>query len=149
MQRPLYLPQVTQWRYSIESNYYFTRDFFESSDYQRVTELAERLKGIVTPESVVKQGGREQIVSSFGELYDWLMQEASRGHTIQRYKGLGEMGWKELLPIVDPETRELSRVTKEDASAADQMVTILMGYVVEDRRKFIEENALDVTDIDI
>jgi DNA gyrase subunit B len=148
-EKPLYLPKISEWRYSIESDYFMTSAFFQSKEYQKMTQLAKRLASIVLEESVIKQSGREQTISSFYELYNWLMQEASRGYTIQRYKGLGEMDWEELLPVVDPETRQLSRVTTADAQAADKMVTVLMGSVVEDRRKFIEQNALEVEDIDV
>jgi DNA gyrase subunit B len=84
------------------------------------------------------------------ELFDYVKKEGSRGYDVQRYKGLGEMTAPQLWETtMDPERRTLLSVKLEDIAECETIFTTLMGEDVEARRKFIEENALDVKNLDI
>ena len=148
----LFLPAVCLVTHGVERNYVFDGDFFESVDYQSITRLGNRLKPFHSETSsiTIKKGEKTQKVNKFEEALEWLQVEALRGQTRQRYKGLGEMNPDQLWETtMDPSSRTMLRVTIEDAHAADQAFTTLMGDNVEPRRDFIEENALAVVNLDV
>ena len=124
--------------------------FFRGSEYRLMGKLADTLHGLIQEGAHVRRGKARKEISTFQEAYDWLMQESRKGRSIQRFKGLGEMNPEQLWDTtVNPETRRLLQVTIEDAVAADQIFTTLMGDEVEPRREFIEMNALDATNLDV
>jgi DNA gyrase subunit B len=128
----------------------FNSDFFIGTDYRRIASLRESTRALIGAGAVVRRGERSQPVASVDELYAWLLAEARRGMHIQRYKGLGEMNPEQLWETtLDPTVRRLVRVNIEDAVAADQVFTTLMGEQVDPRREFIEKNALLVSNLDL
>ncbi|HEY8521043.1 MAG TPA: DNA topoisomerase (ATP-hydrolyzing) subunit B [Gammaproteobacteria bacterium] len=128
----------------------FHAGFFRSPEYRRIAALGSELKDLIGPGAYVQRGKERKDVTSFPEAVDWLMEQAKQGQTIQRYKGLGEMNPEQLWETtVNPATRRLMQVRIEDAMAADEIFSTLMGDQVEPRREFIERNALAVSNLDV
>ena len=126
------------------------REFFESAEYQRIADLGRTLGGLIGEGAYVTRGNEREEVGTFKQAMNWLFEQARKGQTIQRYKGLGEMNPEQLWDTtINPATRRLMQVRIEDAVAADDIFTTLMGDQVEPRREFIEKNALAVTNLDV
>jgi len=136
--------------YGITNENFVSIDFFNSPDYELVKKFVDQVIDLFSEESYVSRGEKKQPVSQFSDVYDWLMKEAKKGQNIQRYKGLGEMNPEQLWETtMDAENRRLLKVRIEDAIAADEVFTTLMGDNVEPRRDFIENNALNVNNLDV
>lgn len=134
----------------VSSDQQIPSEFFSTAEYGRIVTLGKQLDGLLGTDAYVQRGDKQKQVSSFKQVMDWLMEEAKRGRQIQRYKGLGEMNPDQLWDTtMNPDTRRMLQVKIEDAVAADEIFTTLMGDQVEPRRDFIETNALSVSNLDI
>jgi len=127
----------------------FDQDLFASVEYRRLSELGNRFEAPLAANARMLIGEREHAVRSLRHAIETALAEAQRGVNIQRYKGLGEMNPAQLWDTtMDPSTRNLLHVRIEDAVAADEIFSTLMGDQVEPRRDFIETHALAVTNLD-
>lgn len=144
-----YLPKIIIQQHGVEVTHLISERFLLSEDYQRFSALGGTVVGASAPEAYVVYGEQQYATADFEDGFLWLLSEARRVLTIQRYKGLGEMNPDQLRETtLEPSVRTLLQVTLEDAIVADEMFTILMGDVVEPRREFIETNALFAENID-
>ena len=129
-------------------------EFVAGADYGTLHEAAETFRGLIGAGGRIKRGegekARSAAVIDFKAAVQWLIEDAERNLSKQRYKGLGEMNPEQLWETtMDVSARRLLRVQIEDAIAADQVFSTLMGDDVEPRRAFIEGNALYAGNIDV
>jgi DNA gyrase subunit B len=114
----------------------------EAEGEEPKTETKAKSTSRITREPVEKQTARE--------LFEYIVEQGKKDYQVQRYKGLGEMTAPQLWETtMDPEKRTLLQVKLEDIAETETIFTTLMGEDVEARRKFIEDNALDVKNLDI
>lgn len=119
-------------------------------EFQKAVELKRDLEENFAAPFVLGENGRSEEIDSREDLLEKIMALAKKDLTIQRYKGLGEMNPEQLWETtMDPEKRTMLQVRIEDAVETDGLFTVLMGDQVEPRRKFIEDNALDVKNLDV
>ncbi len=125
-------------------------EFLVSGDYAQIHRAAQMIAGLIAEGAEMHRGEKSAAVRSFGEAMRWMFNEVERNLTKQRYKGLGEMNPEQLWETtMDPSIRRLLKVQIDDAIAADEIFTTLMGDNVEPRRDFIEKNALYARNIDV
>lgn len=145
-----YYPTVVLEQYGVKHEVVLSAEFLNSAEYKVLAEVSSILFGLVGSGSYIKRGERSLAVDTFQQALAWLISEAKRGLNVQRYKGLGEMNPEQLWETtMDPETRTMLQVSIEDAVAADELCSTLMGDQVEPRREFIENNALSVQNLDV
>ena len=119
-------------------------------EFSRSIELMRALENEFAGPFVLGENGTSENIASRADLLDRVMALAKKDLTIQRYKGLGEMNPEQLWETtMDPEKRTMLQVKIEDGIETDGLFTVLMGDSVEPRRKFIEDNALDVKNLDV
>lgn len=141
---------LQRFEHGLTSAKHIPREFFDSAEYLRIAELAQTLSDLMGPGAFIQRNDERQDVASFKVAMTWLFEQAKKGQSIQRYKGLGEMNASQLWDTtINPDTRRLMQVRIEDAVAADDIFTTLMGDAVEPRREFIEKNALQVSNLDV
>jgi DNA gyrase subunit B len=149
-EKHIWLPKVTVQHHGVFHDSLINRDLFISSEYRKMITLGNKLNDLLQKGAYIQRGEKKQNVKTFAGVFEWIMSEAKKGQSIQRYKGLGEMNPEQLWETtMDPDVRRLLQVTVEDAVAADHIFTTLMGDQVEPRRDFIEANAQEVENLDI
>ncbi len=126
------------------------QEFLASVEFKELRRLFGELMSPGAPPYSVENGERKENLRSFSALASYILEGGKKGQYIQRYKGLGEMNPEQLWETtMNPETRVLLQVRVEDAVEANDIFSTLMGDEVEPRRKFIEEHALTVKNLDI
>jgi len=119
-------------------------------EYRRFRALARSISRFNTPPFLVVKNERRESLANWSDLLEYVKAEGKKDASVQRYKGLGEMNAEQLAETtMNPEKRTLLSVRQEDAVECEEIFSTLMGEDVESRRKFIEENALDVKNLDV
>ncbi len=122
----------------------------KASEWIELMNLWTQIQSVSKLPISAEMDGQEADFENYKEFYDHIMEGTKKGYYIQRYKGLGEMNPEQLWETtLNPEARTLLKVTIDDAVAADETFSLLMGELVEPRRKFIQDNALLARELDV
>ena len=149
-ERQIFVPNISILLKGNRERVALSQNFLAGPEYRAISEMIDLLDDLVEENAFIQRGERKQVITYFGQAFNWLQSEARRGVDLQRYKGLGEMNPEQLWETtMDQTVRRMLRVTVEDAIGADRMFTTLMGDQVEPRREFIETNALSVVNLDV
>jgi DNA gyrase subunit B len=128
----------------------FQIEFWQSVDYQALIQFYNLSQEALEKGAYIINNDKKHVIEDMYAGMDWLTQLAQKSFSLQRYKGLGEMNPEQLWETtMDPQTRNMLRVTIEDAIRADEIFSTLMGDEVDPRRAFIEANALKAENIDV
>ena len=128
----------------------YMHEFFASAEFDLIRSMAVKTSDLFEEGAFVRVGTNQHTVSNFSEVASTMREEAKKGQSIQRYKGLGEMNPDQLWETtMNPETRRLVKVKVDDILSANEIFDTLMGEQVDKRRAFIEKNALAVANLDI
>ena len=142
--------EIERYRHGLTHHARLERSFFESAEYRTLVAYGARISVFGGQPLSIERGEKTEQVIHFKAGLEWLMTQARKGLYIQRYKGLGEMNPEQLWETtMDPASRRLMQVSIEDGVAADDTFTMLMGDQVEPRREFIEQNAFNVSNLDV
>jgi DNA gyrase subunit B len=143
--------KVIERKTGLAQTHRFPAGLFESREYKQLLRVHQELVKLAgTPPFSLKLGDNEDEALSFEQLRVKVLELARKGTSVQRFKGLGEMNADQLRETtMNPASRTLQQVTIDDASAADQLFSMLMGDQVEPRRAFIEKHARDVQFLDV
>jgi DNA gyrase subunit B len=124
--------------------------FAATPEYKRLRASAKAVREVDRPPFTVTRNGDKIVKEKASDVLAYVLEDAKKDFTITRFKGLGEMNPEQLWETtMNAETRTLLKVRLDDAAAAEEIFSTLMGENVESRRKFIEENALEVVNLDI
>lgn len=141
---------VTTTRYADIKQTVLNSEVLNQSEIIELRNLWKSITAVTLLPLTISQGSEEHSFENYKEFYDHVMATSKKGIYIQRYKGLGEMNPEQLWETtLNKENRRLLRVTIDDAVAADETFSILMGEQVEPRRKFINDNALFAHNLDV
>ena len=145
-----YVPKITLLLKGVAREIALPLTFLSGREYKGIATMIDRVQDLLEPGAYVQRGERRLVVEHFADGFDWLKKEARGGIDLQRYMGLGEMNPEQLWETtLDPNNRSLLQVKIDDQVGSQQIFENLMGDDVAPRRKFIEEGAASVVNLDI
>ncbi|MFN7728910.1 MAG: DNA topoisomerase (ATP-hydrolyzing) subunit B [Bdellovibrio sp.] len=142
--------RISTTRYAQKIETILSADTIKAPEWIELINFWSQIQSTTKLPLVLKNDGAEHSFESYADFNEYIMESSKKGYYIQRYKGLGEMNPEQLwTTTLNPENRHLLQVNIDDALAADETFSVLMGEQVEPRRKFIHDNALMVRELDV